>query len=80
MELTAQARQISEATFQTFSAFGAATLIYLCLALVAYQAMTLIDKAVRIPGSAPAKLTADQELAAEVQQGGALPGAMEVVK
>ncbi|MDH2341040.1 amino acid ABC transporter permease [Bradyrhizobium sp. SSUT77] len=89
MELTAQARQISEATFQTFSAFGAATIIYLCLALVAYQAMTFIDKAVRIPGSAPVKLAgqdlaaqdlAAQDLAADVQQGGALPGAMEVVK
>jgi glutamate/aspartate transport system permease protein len=80
MELTAQARQISEATFQTFTAFGAATIIYLCLALIAYQAMALIDKAVRIPGSAPVTRTAEQDLAADVQQGGALPGAMEVVK
>lgn len=80
MELTAQARQISEATFQTFTAFGAATIVYLCLALIAYQAMTLIDKAVRIPGSSPVTLTAEQDLAADVQQGGALPRAMEVVK
>jgi glutamate/aspartate transport system permease protein len=79
MELTAQARQISEATFQTFTAFGAATIVYLCLALIAYQAMALIDKAVRIPGSAPARLPADQDLATEVQQG-ALPGAMEAAK
>ena len=42
--------------------------------------MTLIDKAVRIPGSAPVKLTAEQELAADMQQGSALPGAMETVK
>jgi glutamate/aspartate transport system permease protein len=50
LELTAQARQISEMTFQTFAAFGAATLIYLALALVAYQGMAMIDKAARIPG------------------------------
>jgi glutamate/aspartate transport system permease protein len=79
MELTAQARQISEATFQTFSAFGAATLIYLLLALIAYHGMILIDKAARIPGTAPAKSVAGEDLA-EVQQGSALPDAMEVVK
>ena len=50
LELTAEARQISETTFQTFAAFGAATLIYLTLALVAYQGMMMIDKATRIPG------------------------------
>jgi glutamate/aspartate transport system permease protein len=80
MELTAQARQISEATFQTFTAFGAATLIYLVLALIAYKSMMLIDKAVHIPGTAHAKDISDQELTAEVQQGGILPDAMEVVK
>jgi glutamate/aspartate transport system permease protein len=55
LELTAQARQISETTFQTFTAFGAATLIYLALALLAYQLMILIDNAVRIPGTAVMK-------------------------
>lgn len=50
IELTAQARQISEATFQTFAAFGWATVIYLLLALVAYQIMNLIDRRLRIPG------------------------------
>jgi glutamate/aspartate transport system permease protein len=80
MELTAQARQISEATFQTFSAFGAATLIYLALALVAYQSMVLIDRAVRIPGTTPAKDAIEPGLTDAVQAGGALPGAMEVVK
>ena len=80
MELTAQARQISEATFQTFTAFGAATIVYLCLALIAYQAMTLIDKAVRIPGSTPVTLAAEQDLAVDVPQGGALPDAVEAVK
>jgi glutamate/aspartate transport system permease protein len=77
MELTAQARQISEATFQTFTAFGAATIIYLCLALVAYQAMTLIDRAVRIPGTTPAGLTVE---AADARHADTLPDAMEVVK
>jgi len=80
MELTAQARQISEATFQTFTAFGAATLIYLALALIAYQSMMLIDKAVHIPGTAPVKDITRQELTEEVQQAGTLPDAMEVVK
>jgi glutamate/aspartate transport system permease protein len=51
IELTAQARQISETTFETFAAFGAATLIYLVLALIAYQVMAAIERAARIPGS-----------------------------
>lgn len=54
LELTAQARQISEATFQTFGAFAAATIIYLLLALVAYQLMLWIDRRLRIPGTSPA--------------------------
>lgn len=52
LELTARARQISEETFQTFAAFGAATIIYLLLALVAYQLMNWIDEKVKIPGTA----------------------------
>lgn len=51
LELTAQARAISEATFQTFVAFAAATVIYLLLALCAYQLMIFIDERVRIPGT-----------------------------
>ncbi|ENN83856.1 glutamate/aspartate transport protein (plasmid) [Rhizobium freirei PRF 81] len=50
LELTAQARAISEATFQTFTAFGAATVIYLVLALCAYQLMKVIDRRLTIPG------------------------------
>lgn len=80
MELTAQARQISEATFQTFTAFGAATLIYLALALIAYQVMAAIDKAVRIPGTTPTKDAIEPSLVDEVQQVGSLPEAIEVVK
>jgi glutamate/aspartate transport system permease protein len=80
MELTAQARQISEATFQTFTAFGAATLIYLALALIAYQTMMLIDKAVRIPGTVPAKEITEPDLMDEVKLEDPLPGGMEVAK
>lgn len=54
LELTAQAHQISDATFQTFAAFAAATVIYLLLALVAYQLMSVIDSRFQIPGDAPA--------------------------
>lgn len=50
IELTAAARQISEATFQTFAAFAWATVIYLALALVAYRLMIVIDRKLRIPG------------------------------
>ena len=80
MELTAQARQISEATFQTFTAFGAATLIYLALALIAYQSMALIDKALRIPGTFPVKDITGKELAEEMLPGGTLPNDMEIAK
>ncbi|WP_407186956.1 amino acid ABC transporter permease [Bradyrhizobium centrosematis] len=79
MELTAQARQISDATFQTFTAFGAATLIYLALALIAYQTMMLIDKAVRIPGTAPAKEAVGSDID-DVKLERSLPGSMEVAK
>jgi glutamate/aspartate transport system permease protein len=50
LELTAQAKQISEMTFQTFAAFGAATLIYLALALVTFLGMSWIERAIAIPG------------------------------
>ena len=50
LDLTSEARQVSDATFQTFAAFGAATLIYGVLALVAYQAMSIIDDRFCIPG------------------------------
>ncbi|WP_436640196.1 amino acid ABC transporter permease [Microbaculum sp. FT89] len=53
LELTAQARQISEYTFQTFAAFSAATVLYLVLALCAYQLMMFIDARLHIPGNDP---------------------------
>ncbi|HLZ04303.1 MAG TPA: ABC transporter permease subunit, partial [Bradyrhizobium sp.] len=80
MELTAQARQISEATFQTFTAFGAATLIYLALALIAYQTMMFIDKAVRIPGTALVKDITGAELMEEPKGVDRLPVVMEAAQ
>jgi len=55
IELTAAARQISEATFQTFAAFAWATVIYLALALVAYRLMSVIDRRLQIPGLSSAR-------------------------
>jgi len=53
LELTAQARQINEYTFQTFEAFGAATLIYLGLALLVFLGMSALERHFRIPGAQP---------------------------
>jgi len=53
LELTAQARQISEYTFQTFSAFGAATLLYLGLALLVFLVMRAMEHHYRIPSNSP---------------------------
>jgi len=53
LELTAQARQINEFTFQTFQAFGAATLLYLLLACLVYLFMRGVERRLRIPGSEP---------------------------
>ncbi|HTZ80751.1 MAG TPA: amino acid ABC transporter permease [Stellaceae bacterium] len=70
IELTAAAREISEATFATFAAFGAATLIYLALALVAYRLMVLIDRALRIPGTEPTQPTQSRVVAAPLETAG----------
>jgi glutamate/aspartate transport system permease protein len=50
VELTATAREINESTFRTFEAFGVVTIVYLVLALVAWQVMSQIERAVRLPG------------------------------
>ena len=50
LELTAQSQQIAEYTFQGFEAFTAATVIYVCIALVATILMQLLEKYSRIPG------------------------------
>lgn len=50
LELTAQSRQIAEFTFQGFEAFTAATVLYVCIALVATILMQVLEKHTRIPG------------------------------
>ena len=50
LELTAQARQINEYTFQTFPAFTAATLIYVIITLTVVFLMRLLEKKVAVPG------------------------------
>ena len=50
LELPAQSQQIAEYTFQGFEAFTAATVIYVCIALVATVLMQILEKYTRIPG------------------------------
>ena len=52
VELTATAREINENTFRTFEAFGVVTLIYLVIALIAWQIMHRIEYALRLPSLA----------------------------
>jgi glutamate/aspartate transport system permease protein len=49
VELTATAREINENTFRTFEAFGVVTLVYLAIALVAWQIMHRIERAAQLP-------------------------------
>jgi glutamate/aspartate transport system permease protein len=55
VELTATAREINENTFRTFEAFGVVTIIYLIIALIAWQVMHRIEQAARLPGLASGK-------------------------
>lgn len=50
LELTAQARQITEYTFQGFEAFAAATVIYVAIALIVTVLMIFVERGSRIPG------------------------------
>lgn len=50
LELTAQSQQIAEYTFQGFEAFTAATVIYVCIALLATALLHGIERFTRIPG------------------------------
>ena len=52
VELTATAREINENTFRTFEAFGVVTMVYLVIALIAWQVMYRIERAVRLPALA----------------------------
>lgn len=50
LELTAQARQISEYTFKTFEAFTVATVVYVIITLTVAFAMRRLETKVRVPG------------------------------
>ena len=50
LELTAQARQISEYTYRTFEAFTIATIVYVLITLAVTVAMRMLEQRVRVPG------------------------------
>ncbi len=50
LELTAQARQIEEYTFQGFEAFTTATVLYICVTFVVMAIMRVVEARVLIPG------------------------------
>jgi len=50
VELFFRTREMGEITFRYFEAFGAATLIYIAIAMIANRVMALIEKRVRVPG------------------------------
>jgi glutamate/aspartate transport system permease protein len=50
MELTARSRAMQEYTFQTFEAFTAATVMYIVISLSVVKLMSVVEKAVAIPG------------------------------
>lgn len=52
LELTAQSQQIAEYTFHGFEAFTAATVIYVCIALIVTALMQFVEKSTAIPGFA----------------------------
>ena len=51
LELTAQARQITEYTFNGFEAFAAATVLYLLVTLTVVTIMRVVETKVHIPGT-----------------------------
>ena len=50
VELFFRTREMGEMTFRYFEAFGAATLIYIIIAMIANRVMALIEKRTAIPG------------------------------
>lgn len=68
LELTAQAKQINEFTFKTFEAFGAATCIYLVLALAVFAFMQLLEKHFRIPGQEQTPHRGQRKIAANARK------------
>ncbi len=51
MEITAQARQIAEYTFNIFEAFTVATLVYILVTAIVVTIMRFVEQKVRIPGT-----------------------------
>ena len=49
-ELFFRTREMGEMTFQYFQAFGAATVIYVSIALIANRVMAFVEKSVAVPG------------------------------
>ncbi|MGB5080688.1 MAG: ABC transporter permease subunit, partial [Burkholderiales bacterium] len=50
VELFFRTREMGEMTFRYFEAFGAATAIYVAIALAANRAMAFVERKVRVPG------------------------------
>jgi len=50
LELTAQARTISEYTFRTFEIFTLATVVYVLITMAVVVMMQLLERRVRVPG------------------------------
>ncbi len=50
LELTAQARTISEYTFRTFEIFTLATVVYVLITMAVTVAMQLVERRLRVPG------------------------------
>jgi glutamate/aspartate transport system permease protein len=50
VELFFRTREMGEMTFQYFAAFGAATLIYITIAMTANRIMAVIEKVTAVPG------------------------------
>jgi glutamate/aspartate transport system permease protein len=50
LELTAQARQISEYTYRTFEVFTVATAVYVLITLAVALIMQAVEKKLRVPG------------------------------
>ncbi len=50
VELFFRTREMGEMTFRYFEAFGAATLVYVIIAMTANRAMALVERRVAVPG------------------------------
>ncbi|MET5489581.1 amino acid ABC transporter permease [Klebsiella variicola] len=62
LELTAQAQQISEFTYETFAAFFASTVCYGLLAFIIWGGMSFIERKVYVPGFSLERRTGKKQL------------------